>query len=119
MEVERGVPVEVVRVRDCPLEGMEALVLAAREAIVNAAQHAGAPSVSVYLEVESDRATIFVRDRGTGFEPGDVPDDRGGITNSIVGRMTRAGGSATVRSAPGEGTEVELGLPRARVVETT
>jgi len=119
VEAERGVPVEVVRVRDCPFDGMESLVLAAREAIVNAAQHSGASSVSVYLEVEADEATIFVRDRGTGFELGGVPDDRGGIRNSIVGRMTRAGGHATVRSTPGEGTEVELVLPRARVVETT
>lgn len=119
VEAERGVPVEVVRVRDCPFDGMEALVLAAREAIVNAAQHSGANSVSVYLEVEADEATIFVRDRGRGFEPGGVPDDRGGIRNSIVGRMTRAGGHATVRSTPGEGTDVELVLPRARVVETT
>ncbi len=119
VEGERGVPVEVVRVRDCPVDGMDALLLAAREAIVNAAQHAGAPSVSVYLEVETDRATIFVRDRGAGFDPAAVPDDRGGITNSIVGRMARAGGQATVRSTPGEGTEVELMLPRARVVEST
>lgn len=119
VEAERGVPVEVVRVRDCPFDGMEALVLAAREAIVNAAQHSGANSVSVYLEVEADEATIFVRDRGSGFELGGVPDDRGGIRNSIVGRMARAGGHATVRSRPGEGTDVELALPRARVVETT
>ncbi|HYL51104.1 MAG TPA: ATP-binding protein, partial [Acidimicrobiia bacterium] len=119
VEAERGVPVEVVRVRDCPFDGMEALVLAAREAIVNAAQHSGANSVSVYLEVEADEATIFVRDRGSGFELGGVPDDRGGIRNSIVGRMTRAGGHAAVRSTPGEGTDVELVLPRARVVETT
>src|SRR5205807_9606849 len=118
-EAERGVPVEVVRVRDCPCEGMEALLLAAREAIVNAAQHSGAASVSVYLEVEADEATIFVRDRGIGFVLEGIPDDRGGITYSIVGRMTRAGGHATVRSAPGEGTEVELVLPRARVVDTT
>src|SRR4051812_18901382 len=90
VEAEQGVPVEVVRVRDCPLDGMDPLLLAAREAIVNAAHHSGAPDVSVYLEVEPDRATIFVRDRGEGFDPGSVPDDRGGITNSIVGRMARA-----------------------------
>jgi signal transduction histidine kinase len=119
IETERGVPVEVVRVRDCPLDGMEPLLLAAREAIVNAAQHAGGASVSVYLEVEPERATIFVRDRGQGFDVASVPDDRGGIRNSIVGRMARAGGSAVVRSTPGEGTEVELVLPRARVTEPT
>jgi signal transduction histidine kinase/phage shock protein PspC (stress-responsive transcriptional regulator) len=114
IETRFGVPVEVVRVRDCVSDGMDALLLAAREAIVNAAQHAGASSVSVYLEVEGERATIFVRDRGRGFDPVAVPEDRGGIANSIVGRMTRAGGRASVRSTVGEGTEVELEMPRAR-----
>jgi signal transduction histidine kinase/phage shock protein PspC (stress-responsive transcriptional regulator) len=112
IETEHGVPVEVVRVRDCPGEGMEALLLAAREAILNAARHSGASSVAVYLEVEPDKVTVFVRDRGRGFEQSEVADDRGGITNSIVGRMQRAGGTGVVRSAPGDGTEVELVLPR-------
>jgi signal transduction histidine kinase/phage shock protein PspC (stress-responsive transcriptional regulator) len=117
LETDHGVPVEVVRVRDCPLEGLHPLLAATREAIVNAARHSGAPSVSVYLEVEPDRATIFVRDRGRGFDPAAVASDRSGISGSIVGRLTRAGGTASVRSTPGEGTEVELMLPRARVGE--
>jgi signal transduction histidine kinase/phage shock protein PspC (stress-responsive transcriptional regulator) len=114
VEGEHGVPVEVVRVRDCPVEGLEPLLLAAREAMVNASRHSGAPDVSVYLEVERDRATIFVRDRGKGFDADNVPDDRGGISNSIVGRLTRAGGRAEIRSTVGEGTEVELEMPRAK-----
>ena len=117
VETEHGVPVEVVRVRDCPGEGMEALLLAAREAILNAARHSGATSVAVYLEVEADKVTVFVRDRGRGFEQSEVPDDRGGITNSIVGRMQRAGGTGVVRSTPDDGTEVELVLPRVRQEE--
>jgi signal transduction histidine kinase/phage shock protein PspC (stress-responsive transcriptional regulator) len=114
VERERAVQIEVVRVRDCELDGLEALLLAAREAMVNAAQHAGVTAISVYLEVEPERIAIFVRDRGRGFDPGEVPDDRGGITNSIVGRLTRAGGHASIRSTPGQGTEVELELPRSR-----
>jgi signal transduction histidine kinase len=113
VETEHGVPIEVVRVRDCPIDGMEPLVLATREAMVNAAKHSGAASVAVYVEVEADRATVFVRDRGHGFDQADVPDDRGGISNSIVGRMQRASGVAKVLSTPGEGTEIELTLPRA------
>jgi signal transduction histidine kinase len=112
VEAEHGVPVEVVRVRDCETAGMEPLLLAGREAIMNAVRHSGARTVSAYLEVEADRATLFVRDRGHGFDPALVPADRGGITNSIVGRMARAGGYATVRSTVGEGTEIELVLPR-------
>jgi signal transduction histidine kinase/phage shock protein PspC (stress-responsive transcriptional regulator) len=114
VESEHGVPVEVVRVRDCPPDGMDSLLLAAREAIVNATRHSGAAKVAVYLEVEPERATVFVRDRGKGFDTEHVPDDRGGITNSIVGRMTRAGGRAAVHSTLGEGTEVELEMPRSK-----
>ena len=119
IEAEQGVPVEVVRVRDCGVEGTEPLRAAAREAILNATRHSGAATVSVYLEVESEQATIFVRDRGRGFDPETVPADRGGISHSIVGRMTRAGGRAAVRSVPNEGTEVELVLPLAKAGESS
>jgi signal transduction histidine kinase/phage shock protein PspC (stress-responsive transcriptional regulator) len=112
VETEHGVPVEVVRVRDCPAAGLQPLLLAAREAIVNAVRHSGAPTVSVYLEVEDQTVSIFVRDRGRGFEPGAVASDRRGISGSIVDRLARAGGHAEVRSTPGEGTEVEMSLPR-------
>jgi signal transduction histidine kinase/phage shock protein PspC (stress-responsive transcriptional regulator) len=119
VEAEQGVPVEVVRVRDCGIDGTEPLRAAAREAILNAARHSGAAIVSVYLEVEPEQATIFVRDRGRGFDPDAVPVDRGGISQSIVGRMTRAGGRAGVRSVSDEGTEVELVLPLAKVGESS
>ena len=112
IEREHGVPVDVVRVRDCPSVGLQAVLLAAREAIANAARHSGAASVSVYLEVEEQQVTVFVRDRGRGFDPNVVAAERQGISGSIVGRLERAGGHGEVRSAPGEGTEVELVLPR-------
>jgi signal transduction histidine kinase len=66
----------------------------------------------VYAEVDPAAARVFVRDRGHGFEPGAVPADRRGIAESIRGRMARAGGAAAVTTAPGEGTEIELTLPR-------
>jgi signal transduction histidine kinase len=109
-----GVPVDVVRVRDCEsAPQLEPVVLAAREAMVNAARHSNAASVSVYLEVEPRKVTVFVRDRGRGFDPGSVPEDRRGIAHSIVGRLARHGGTGTVHSSPGEGTEIELVLPRS------
>jgi signal transduction histidine kinase len=117
IETEHGVPVEVVRVRDCGVDGTEPLLAAAREAILNAARHSGAANVSVYLEVEPDRATIFVRDRGKGFDPETVAADRGGISHSIIGRMARSGGRAAVHSTLGNGTEVELVLPLTKVGE--
>jgi signal transduction histidine kinase/phage shock protein PspC (stress-responsive transcriptional regulator) len=103
----RGVEVDVVVVGDCPLDpGVEALVKAVREAVVNAAAHSGAAEVSVFAEVAGGRIEAFVRDRGRGFDPTAVDGDRQGIARSIVGRMARHGGRARVHSAPGEGTEV-------------
>ncbi len=92
-------------------EHLAALVAAAREAMVNAAKHAGVADISVYAEVESNTASVFVRDRGRGFDPAAVGADRRGLAGSIRGRMERHGGSATVRSAVGSGTEVELTMP--------
>ncbi|MCW3016766.1 MAG: putative signal transduction histidine kinase [Solirubrobacterales bacterium] len=112
VEADHRVPVEVVVVGDRPLdERVRALVAAAREAAVNAAVHAGTGHVDLYAEVIAGRAEVFVRDRGTGFDAHAVPPARRGVRESIVGRMERHGGTATVRTAPGEGTEVELVLP--------
>ncbi len=90
---------------------LAALVAAAREAMVNAAKHAGVAEISVYAEFEGGTASVFVRDRGAGFDPTGVGPDRRGLAESIRGRMDRHGGTATVRSAPGSGTEVELTMP--------
>jgi len=57
--------------------------------------------------------SLFVRDRGRGFDPEAVPGDRKGLAESVHARMTRHGGSAAIRSTPGEGTEVSLTMPRA------
>ena len=76
VEQRQGVPIETVRVGGaCPLDDrLRALVAASQEAIVNAARHSGAPSVAVYDEVEADQVTVFVRDRGRGFDPAAVAD---------------------------------------------
>jgi signal transduction histidine kinase len=106
-----GLPVEVVTVGDIPVdERRRPLVLAAREAMVNAAKHSGADKVDVFAECDDTRVDVFVRDRGHGFDQDAVAEDRLGVRNSIVDRMRRHGGSATIRTAPGEGTEVWLSL---------
>ena len=111
VEEAHRVPVEIVVVGDTPLDpDLVALVRAVREAVVNAAKHAGVDRVDVYAEV-GDRVEVFVRDRGVGFDPTLVADDRMGVRGSIVGRVERHGGTARVRSAPGEGTEVALSMP--------
>jgi signal transduction histidine kinase len=68
--------------------------------------------VSLFVEVEPARVSLFVRDRGKGFDPGAVGEDRRGISDSIRARLVRHGGTADIRSVPGEGTEVELVMAR-------
>ncbi len=112
VEDAHGVPVELVCVGDAPVtDAGRALVLSVREAVTNAARHSGATVVDVYAEVTSAGAEVFVRDRGAGFDVGAVAEDRQGVRSSIIGRMERHGGSATVSSGPGRGTEVHLSLP--------
>lgn len=109
VEEAHGVPVEVVTVGEGEInDGRRAVLNAAREAAVNAAKHSGADLVDVFAEISDDGVEVFVRDRGVGFDPDDVPDDRLGVRRSIVERMERHGGHATIRSAHGEGTEVRL-----------
>jgi len=113
VEEAHAVPVELVMVADAPLDrDGEALVRATREAVLNAARHSGADRVDVYTEVQPARVEVFVRDRGCGFDPATVDAERLGLRGSVVDRMRRHGGEATVRSAPGEGTEIWLVLPR-------
>lgn len=115
VEATHDVAVEVVVVGEAPVDDrVQALLAALREACVNAAKHAGGAHVTVYVEAEPDAVTAFVRDRGVGFDPDAVPRDRHGIRESIVGRLARHGGRAQVTSTVGEGTEVELAVPRPR-----
>ena len=112
VEDTHGHLVEVVSVGDAPMtERHEALVQAAREAMLNAARHGGG-TVSVYLESSDTGSDVFVKDRGPGFDPAAVPQDRLGVRESIVGRMKRHGGTAVIESGP-SGTEVRLSLPAA------
>jgi signal transduction histidine kinase len=114
IEERHGVAVDVVAVGDAPLDrDGEALIGAAREAMLNAAKFGGGGPVAVYAEAADGRLQVFVRDRGPGFDPQALPADRRGVRESIVGRMQRHGGRATIHASPGGGTEVELVLERA------
>jgi len=105
--------VETVVVGDAHLdEKLHAVVGACSEAMTNAARHSGDDSISVYVEAGDAEVAAYVRDHGKGFVPASVPGDRRGIADSIVGRMERNGGTATIETEPGEGTEVQLRMPR-------
>jgi signal transduction histidine kinase len=107
-----AITVETVVVGDRQVdEPVGALVAATREALVNAARHAKVQTVSLYAEVEPEQVSVFVRDRGAGFELAGVQDSRHGVRGSIIGRMDRHGGRAEIRSEPGDGTEVRLYMP--------
>jgi signal transduction histidine kinase len=118
-EVEdlHGIPIELVVTGDRPLDlAGTALVQALREALLNAVRH-GAPPVSVYVEVGLEVVEAFVRDHGPGFELSEVPLDRFGVRESILGRMRRNRGSAGVRRLE-HGTEISLSLPVAAVSDS-
>ncbi len=110
VEEAHDVPVSVVVVGDgeLPADRRAALVGAATEAMMNAAKHSGADRISVFAEATDGTVDVFVTDQGTGFDPDDVDDDRKGLAESIIGRMQRHGGSATIDSEIGAGTEVHL-----------
>ncbi|HEX7276270.1 MAG TPA: PspC domain-containing protein [Acidimicrobiales bacterium] len=115
VEVDHGVSIDVVAVGDTALDDrLEAVVAAAREAMVNAAKWSGATTVSVYVEAAEGEVKVFVRDWGRGFDPTAVAEDRHGLRESITGRMVRHGGQAVVRTSTdaGEGTEIQLRMPR-------
>jgi signal transduction histidine kinase len=105
-----AVTVELVLVGDCPLsDPAQAVVGAVREALTNAAKHSGAQHVSALVEVSGDEVFALVRDRGSGFDT--AVHNGHGMAMSIDARMRRHGGTAVIRSASGEGTEVELRMP--------
>ena len=112
VEDTHGIAIDVVVVGDAPLDdALTATVAAAREGMVNAAKSSGTPTISVFAEVSTKKVEVFVRDRGRGFDVDEVPEDRRGIRDSIVGRMARHGGKGSVRSSDA-GTEVALSVSR-------
>ena len=118
VESRYGVPISVVVVGDMrPGPGELALVAALAEACQNAVRH-GAPPVSVYVEVRPQAVEAFIKDSGEGFDPASIAADRHGVRDSIVGRMRRTGGNATIRRLA-RGTEVALSVPRSDILEET
>ena len=113
VEDDYAVTIDIVIVGDTELTSdLAALVAAAREAMVNAAKHSQTTSISLYAEVEDDIVRVFVKDRGVGFDVDTIAADRQGVRASIVARLERHGGSATVVASPGAGTEVRMEVPR-------
>lgn len=120
IEDDHRIVVDLVTVGDRDLhEPLQTIVAAAREAMINAAKHAGVARVDVFAEIGTGGIDVFVRDRGVGFDPEGTPADRYGVRHSIIDRMQRHGGRAEVVSASGEGTEIRLHLPVPDTANTT
>jgi signal transduction histidine kinase len=112
VEDEQGIKVEMTSIGDAKLDDrMEELIAAGREALRNAARHAPGAPVNVFLNINGHGIELFVRDSGPGFEFAAVPPERRGLRDAVIGRMSLTGGTATVESTPGEGTEIALKLP--------
>jgi signal transduction histidine kinase len=79
-----------------------------REALTNVARHAAVAEARMSVRQDGSRLVVEVSDNGVGFDPDKVPAHRRGIAESITARMARAGGTGSVRSAPGQGTVVHL-----------
>ena len=110
LEMAHGIPIDVVVTGEAEMdERVHALVRALREALTNAVRH-GATPVALYVEAGPAGIEAFVRDHGAGLDLEAIPEDRLGVRESIMGRMSRAGGSATVRRLD-PGTEWTLNLP--------
>ncbi|QCB52667.1 ATP-binding protein [Rhodococcus sp. PAMC28707] len=102
-----------------PREHFTALLGATREALVNAAKHSGEVNIDLFAETEPERVTVFVRDRGSGFDENLVTMDRQGLAKSIRGRIERRGGEVSIRSSVGKGTEVRILMPREHLSTTS
>ena len=112
VEDEHGLKVELTAIGDARLDSRsEEMIAAAREALRNVARHAPGAPVNVFLDIGPTGTEMFIRDSGPGFEFASVPSERRGLRDAVIGRMSFAGGGATVESTPGEGTEVALKLP--------
>jgi signal transduction histidine kinase len=110
------VTVDTVVVGDTRVDDrLRAVIDACGEAAMNAAKHSGSKQIAVFVEIGDEMVNAYVRDDGIGFDRSSVPSDRRGIADSIEARMERNGGTATIVSAPGEGTDVQLKLPRRPV----
>jgi signal transduction histidine kinase len=91
-----------------PAAVVAALAGATREALSNVAEHAGTGEAWVAVRRSKHRAQVTVRDAGAGFDPVGAGQGRLGLRRSIAERIAECGGQASVRSAPGQGTEVSL-----------
>ncbi|MCY0950997.1 MacS family sensor histidine kinase [Streptomyces sp. H27-S2] len=113
---EPGTPVPL------PVPAAKELAAAVGAALDNVRKHAGEGARAwILVEDWGDEVVVTVRDDGPGIPAGRLDQAEGegrmGVALSIRGRLRDLGGSAELVSVPGQGTEVELKVPRGRTDE--
>jgi len=100
--------------REVPKPSLGAAYVVIREGLANAAKHAGAGQVSVWVNAVPDELTVEVADTGRGFAANATPNEGPGHhfgLGMMHRRVEEAGGTLDVQSAPGKGTKVVARLP--------
>jgi two-component system NarL family sensor kinase len=90
------------------------LLRIAHEAVTNAVRHAGASTIAIVLEFDTDHVRLRVRDDGRGFDPQTALRRTGGAHFGLVGiseRTKSLGGEISMNSRPGDGAEIDCRLP--------
>ncbi len=87
----------------------QALVDATREAMTNAAKYSGATRIDLYAAIEDGAVAVYVRDEGRGFDV-ETATLGHGLENSVRGRIRDVGGTVSIESSPGAGTEVKVSV---------
>lgn len=113
--VQVSVPATTVPLPAATASGLVAVV---RETLSNVDKHAGPDARAwVLLEDLPGEVVVSVRDDGPGIEPGRLAaaEEQGhmGVAKSIRGRVRSLGGTIALDTAPGEGTEWEIRVPRS------
>jgi signal transduction histidine kinase len=113
--VQVATPAEPVRL---PATVARELAAAVGAALSNVDRHGGGYAHAwILVEDDADAVTVSVRDDGPGIAPGRLAEaaaaGRLGVARSIRGRVEALGGSVSIESTPGDGTEIELRMPRS------
>ncbi len=118
---EFGIPVEC-QISGKPFEFEQStvheLLMVAREAIYNAVRHGQPHKVQLGLRFEEDNCSVKVQDDGSGFDPetiSSLPAGHYGLIG-IKERVSRMGGTLTLHSSSGAGTEMMIEIPRKNIM---
>lgn len=102
---------------DLPAQVEAGLYRITQEALNNMLKHAAATAVTISLRTGDDQITLEISDNGRGFDPTQLHDSGGLGLVSMRERVAHMGGVLTLRSAPGQGTAIQIAIPQRRPIE--